>query len=387
MSLPRFSVNRPIMIFMIYAGAMILGAVSLNKLPVELMPNTSFGNVTIFINVRGGIPPVEIEERIARPIEEAVSSASHVRSLESTSEEASCTVVIKFEPGTNMDFAALEVREKFARVKNDLPKEIERPVIAKYEYSDVPVMILAMTGGKRYTPELLGKIVDESLKTRLERINGVADVEVGGRRERKILVEIVQAKLDAYKMPINKVINVLGSNNLNLLAGDIERKSDKYLARIIGAYETTEDIENIGIASTPGGMIIRLKDIAKVKDSYLEATSYSRTNLAPTVSVYVQKESTANTLTMTDNILAEIEGFKKDEDLGAKGIRLIPVYNQGDFIRKAVNDVKSSLYFGAFLVYFCVMDIFARYRINGNHRYLYSGGDYMYVYSDVFSKS
>lgn len=359
MSLPRFSVNRPIMIFMVYVGAIVLGYVSLIKLPVELMPNTSFGNVTIFINVRGGIPPVEIEERIARPIEEAVSSVSHVRSLESTSEEASATVVIKFEPGTNMDFAALEVREKFARVKNDLPKEIERPVIAKYEYSDVPVMILAMTGGKRYTPEMLGKIVDESLKTRLERINGVADVEIGGRRERKILVEIVQAKLDAYKMPINKVINVLGANNLNLLAGDIERKNDKYLVRVIGAYETTADIENIGIASTPGGMIIRLKDIAKVKDSYLEATSYSRTNLAPTVSIYVQKESVANTLTMTDGILAEIEAFKKDEDLAEKGIRLIPVYNQGDFIRKAINDVKSSLYFGAFLAIF-VLWIFLR---------------------------
>jgi len=359
MSLPRYSVNRPITIFMVFLGALILGIVSLNNLPVELMPNTSFGNVTIFINVRGGIPPVEIEQRITRPIEEAVSSVSHIRSIESTSEEASATIVIKFEPGTNMDFAALEVREKFARVKNDLPEEIEKPVIAKYEYSDVPVMILAMTGGKRYTPEMLGKIVDESLKTRLERINGVADVEIGGRRERKILVEIEQAKLDAYKMPISKVINVLGANNLNLLAGDIKRSKDKFLARIIGEFNSIEDIENIGIAATAGGTIIRLKDLAKVKDSYLEATSYARTNLAPTVSIYIQKESMANTLKMTDAIVKEIEQFKEDEDLPAKGIRLIPVYNQGDFIRKAIKDVQSSLLFGAFLA-ICVLWIFLR---------------------------
>ena len=124
MSLPRYSVNRPITITMIFLAALILGWVSLTKLPVELMPNTSFGNVTIFINVRGGIPPVEIEERITRIVEEAVSTVSHIRSVESTSEEASATIVIKFEPGTNMDFAALEVREKFARVKNDLPEEI-----------------------------------------------------------------------------------------------------------------------------------------------------------------------------------------------------------------------------------------------------------------------
>ncbi|MBU4306169.1 MAG: efflux RND transporter permease subunit [Candidatus Omnitrophica bacterium] len=352
MSLPRYSINKPVTIFMIFCGALILGFASLSNLPVELMPNTSFGNVTIFINVRGGIPPVEIEERITRPIEEAVSSASHIKSIESTSEEASATIVIKFEPGTNMDFAALEVREKFARVKNELPEEIEKPVIAKYEYSDVPIMILAMTGGKRYTPEMLGKIVDESLKTRLERINGVADIEIGGRRERKILVEIIQKKLDAYNMPINKVINVLGANNLNLLAGDIERTKDKFLARIIGEFATVEDIENIGIAATQGGTIIRLKDLAKVKDSYLEATSYARTNLAPTVSIYIQKESMANTLRMTDALLKEIDQFKDDEELSQKGIRIIPVYNQGDFIRKAIKDVQSSLLFGAFLAVF-----------------------------------
>ncbi len=359
MSLPRYSINKPITIFMIFLTAIILGVVSLIQLPVELMPNTSFGNVTIFINVRGGIPPVEIEERITRPIEEAVSSASHIKSIESTSEEANATIVIKFEPGTNMDFAALEVREKFARVKNDLPKEIEKPVIAKYQHSDVPVMILAMTGGKRYTPEMLGKMVDESLKTRLDRVTGVAEVEVGGRRERKILVELEQGKLDSYRMPISKVMNVLGSNNLNLLAGDIIRKEDKFLIRIIGEFKTVEDIENIGIASTISGTIIRLKDLAKVKDSYLEATSYARTNLAPTVSIYIQKESMANTLKMTDALLKEIEAFKEEEQLSQQGIRIIPVYNQGDFIRKAINDVQSSLLFGGFLAVF-VLWIFLR---------------------------
>ncbi|MCP4649376.1 MAG: efflux RND transporter permease subunit [PVC group bacterium] len=359
MSLPRYSINKPITILMIFIGILILGYVALQQLPVELMPNTSFGNVTIFINVRGGIPPVEIEQRITRPIEESVSSVSHIKSIESTSEEASATVVIKFEPGTNMDFAALEVREKFARIKNDLPKEIEKPVIAKYEYSDVPVMILAMTGGKRYTPEILGKIVDESLKSRLERINGVADVEIGGRRERKILVEIVQAKLDAYNLPISKVVNVLGANNLNLLAGDVERQNDKFLARIIGEFKEVKDIENIGISSTKSGTIIRLKDFAEVRDSYLEATSYSRTNLAPTVSVYVQKESMANTLRVTDGIVKEIKSFEKDEDLARRGIRLVPVYNQGDFIRKAIKDVQSSLLFGAFLAVF-VLWLFLR---------------------------
>ncbi|MCM8813701.1 MAG: efflux RND transporter permease subunit [Candidatus Omnitrophica bacterium] len=359
MSVPRFSIERPITILMFFVGVIILGQVAFSKLPVELMPNTSFGNVTIFINVRGGIPPVEIEERITRHIEEAVSSVSHIKSIESSSEEAKATIVIKFEPGTNMDFAALEVREKFSRVKSKLPKEIEKPVIAKYQYADVPVMILAMTGGKRYTPEMLGKIVDENLKSRLERVAGVADVEIGGRRERKILVEIDQDKLDSYGLPIQKVINVIGANNLNLLAGEYEQGDTQFLVRVIGEYKTVDDIQGIGIASTRGGTIIRLKDIALVKDSYLEATSYARTNFAPTVSIYIQKETNANTLTMTDELLRTIEEFSKTEHLAEQGIRLTPVYNQGDFIRKSINDVRSSLLFGAFLAIF-VLWIFLR---------------------------
>ncbi|MFH1776580.1 MAG: efflux RND transporter permease subunit [Candidatus Omnitrophota bacterium] len=349
MGLPAYSVKRKITTLMIFAGILLIGITSLLRLPVELMPNLSFGNVTIIINVRGGIPPEEIEQRITKKIEEAVSGVSHLKSIESTSEENTSTVVLKFEPGIDMDFAALEVREKFARVKNKLPSEIEKPIIAKYEYSDVPIMILAMTGGKRYTPEALGKIIDDSLKPRLERIDGVAEVEVGGRRERKILVELSERKLQSFAISIQKVINVLNTNNLNLLAGDIESEDNILVIRTIGEFKEVRDISNIGIATTRGGSIIRLRDIAEVKDSFLEATSYARTNLAPTVQVYIQKESHGNTLSITNKILEEVEKFKEDEELQAKGIRLISVYNQGDFIRKAINDVNASLIYGAFL--------------------------------------
>ena len=159
MGLPHFSVKKPVTISMLFLGIVIIGVISLSRLPIELLPNFSFGDISIFINIRGGIPPEEVEEQVTKPIEEAVGTVSHLKNLISISEEGRSRVVMRFEPGINMDYALLEVREKFSRIRSKLPKQIEKPVIAKFEQQDRPVMILAVTG-LGYTPEILRRIVD-----------------------------------------------------------------------------------------------------------------------------------------------------------------------------------------------------------------------------------
>ena len=182
MSLPNLSVRRPIAISMFFIGVVLVGTITFRLLPIEMMPNISFGDITINIDVRGGIPASEVEKRIARPVEEAVGTVTHLKNILSISKEGNSTIILEFEPGTNMDFAALEVREKFNRIRNKLPSEIEKPVIAKYEYMDVPIMILAVTSTSR-SPEELRRIVDEKIKDRIQRIEGVARAEVIGGRE------------------------------------------------------------------------------------------------------------------------------------------------------------------------------------------------------------
>ncbi len=221
MSLPQFSIKRPVTIFMIYAAICMLGVISLARLPIEMMPNFSFGDITIFIDVRGGIPSEEVEERVTKLVEDSIGTVTHMRTLLSISEEGRSRVVLSFEPGTDMDFAALEVREKFSRVINKLPPEIEKPVIAKFQQTDVPALIIVVAG-HFYTPEMLRRLVDEELKDRLLRVDGVANIEVGGGRERKILVEISQDKLSEFSLSINKVMSTLNLNNLNVLSGELE---------------------------------------------------------------------------------------------------------------------------------------------------------------------
>ncbi len=324
----------------------LFGAVALTKLPVELYPNTSFGEISIIIQVRGGIPPTEVEQLVTRPVEEAVATVSHLQQLLSISKEGESTVVLSFEPGTDMEFAALDVREKFAKVKNQLPKEIEKPVIAQFQQGDVPIVIIAATSESR-TTEDIRKIVDEVLKDGLRRITGVANVEVAGGRERKILVEADQTRLAAYGIPIDEVTSVLGANNLNLLSGEVDRTNDRYLIRVQGEFESLSQISNMALRRTPEGSIIRVKDVAQVKDSYLEPQEYSRLDVKPVVTLYLQKESSKNTISVAKDILTELEVLKEKIP---KDIRLVVTSNQSEFIKKAIENLQDSLMQGIVLI-------------------------------------
>lgn len=346
MSLPSFSIKRPVTMLMVYIILVLMGLLSLTQLPVELYPNISFGEISIIIEVRGGIPPTEVESLVSKPVEEAVGTASHLEEMLSISKEGESTVVLSFEPGINMNFAALDVREKFARVKNKLPKEIEKPIIAQFKRSDVPILILAVTSLKRTTEEIR-KIVDENVRQAVKRVNGVADAEVAGGRERKILIEADQRKMAAYNVPLERIISVVGQNNLNLLAGDIETGKDKYLIRTIGLYASVDDIKGLPVSTAFDGTTVRLKDVATVVDSYLEPSGYARVNIRPVVSIYIQKESTANTIKVAKDVLAEVDNLKEKLP---KDINIIITSNQADFIKKAIQNLKVALIQGAALI-------------------------------------
>ncbi len=346
MNLPEISIKKPITVFMVVLIVLLFGVVSLTKLPVELYPNTSFGEISIIIQVRGGIPPTEVEALVTKPIEEAVATVSNLKQLLSISKEGESTVVLSFFPGVDMNFAALEVREKFAKVKNQLPKEIEKPVIAQFQQGDVPVFIVAATSESRTTEEIR-KIVDFQIKENLKRVSGVANVEVAGGRERKILVEVDQVRLASYGIPIDEVTGLLGSNNLNLLSGEVRRTQDRFLVRVIGEFESVDQIKNMGIRRTETGSIIRVKDVATVKDSYLDPSEYSRLNVRPVVTLYIQKESTKNTISVAKDLLLAIEELKSRLP---NDIHLVVTSNQAEAIKRNIDNLQESLLKGVVLI-------------------------------------
>jgi HAE1 family hydrophobic/amphiphilic exporter-1 len=345
--LPMFAMTRPVTLGVILSALGIFGAAALLQLPVELMPNVAYGNVTVFIDVRGGMPPPEVERLVTKPVEEAMGSVSHLRNLFSSSKKDRSVVTLEFEPGTNMDLAALEVREKFLRVKHRLPSEIEKPIIARYEESDAPVLIAALTSDLQ-TPEELRRLVDADLKDRLLRVDGVANVEVGGGRERKIVVDVDRAKLAAVGLPIKRAVGILEQNNLNLRAGQVADNPTLVMGvRAVGAFRTLEDIRNMTLTVDKNGGRVRLKDIANVQDSFLENESFSRLDAKSAVTVYVQKESMANTVRVAGQVGEVLELFRTRLP---KDVQLVVITDQRRAILSSVEAVRITLIYGVALV-------------------------------------
>lgn len=332
------------MIAMIFLGVLILGIISFSRLPVELMPNTSYPVVTINVEYPG-VPPTEVESMVTSKVEEAVASAAHLKSIESSSEDGKSETILQFDPGTDMNFAALEVREKFAKVRNKLPAGIRKPILGKYDVADSPIMIMACLSETISTEEMR-QIADKELKETLGRISGVSNVEVSGGRERKIMVEVDQSRLQAYGVSIDQIVRILHDNNVNLLAGNLERGNYKYLVRTIGQFKTVEGIKKIGLLAMQDGSILTIGDVAQVRDSYLEAAGYARYDTAPTVSIYIHKDRQANTIEVCNGIREAVERIKPNLK---KGIRIITVIDQSISIKKAIETVKKSLVEGAVL--------------------------------------
>ncbi len=345
MGLPTISVKRPVLIWVIFFGLLLLGVISLFLLPIELYQGSSKGIVSIIIRARGGLPPLEVERMITHPVEEAVSTVTYLKSLYSNSREAESRVTLEFVPGTDMKFAGLEVREKFSRVKNLLPSEIEKPVIANFEDSDSAILIFAVTS-PTLNPEEIRQVVEQELKPRLDRVDGVASVELYGGRERKILIELDRDKMFAYNISIERVMDVIGASNIALLAGSFEQGAYDFAVRTMGAFKSIDEIGNLGIKATRHGTIIPLKEIATIKDAYLEPEDYARLNLNQNVSIYVKKNSLSNTIKVVDKLHKVVNSFLKER----KDISTTVVSDKAKLIKSAINDVWNSLFIGTLFV-------------------------------------
>ncbi len=341
----RFFIDRPVTTAMVYAVLALVGIISFFRMPVDLLPGGDAGVLTIFVGIRGGLPPEDVESLVIKPIEDEMASLPNLDDMVSVARKERAVITLKFKVGTDSSRAALVVQEHMAKIRGRLPKEIEKPVISRYDENQSPIMIVALSS-KKYTPEQMRDIADNELKPILKRQDGVGNIEIGGGRERKILVEFDQGRLEAYALPIRQVISQIGSENLNVLSGKMSGDRDSYLVRTVGAFRTLDEIGQLPIAVTKEGSRIRLKDVAEIRDFYLEPDNYSRLNRQPVVSAYIQKESLANTIVTANRIRKAADEFKKTLD---KDITFEIVSDQSIAIKKALSDVRKALIEGAFL--------------------------------------
>ena len=220
MNLARFSIKRPITMLMIVAIVLVLGFISFSKLGIDLFPDFSFP-VGVVITEYKGASSYEVENMITKPLEQILSTMNNVKNIQSISSEGNSTILIEFNWGSNMDIAAQDMREKVDLIKPYLPSEARAPMVVKFDPSMMPVMQIALYGGDNIVQ--LKKIAEDTIESRLLRIEGVASVGITGGLERQIAISVDPDKLAFYGLSIPQIAGKLQMENINLPGGDVSQ--------------------------------------------------------------------------------------------------------------------------------------------------------------------
>jgi hydrophobic/amphiphilic exporter-1 (mainly G- bacteria), HAE1 family len=348
MSIPRIAIQRPVTMFMLSGVIILLGLLSLFRLPVDLMPDVSYPSLTVRVGY-AGVGPLEIEELITRPIEQAMSAVAGLERLESTSAEGSSRVTLNFAWGTDLNEAADDVRNRLDRVRGRLPLEAEAPIMFKFDANTFPIMGVGVEAAGGAGGEMdrvtLREMAEHDLSPRLERVPGVASVSVEGGLRRQIHVELSKEKVRALDLPVDRIIGLLRSENQNIPVGEIDEGDTTYLVRSQGQFENLDEIREM-VVMTRQGVPVYLKDIAEVKDSTEDLRSFTRINGKPGVRMRVTKQSGKNTVEIADAVRVEIERINRE----MPGLRLGVLDDSSIFIKRSIDAVKEHAMIGAFLV-------------------------------------
>ena len=355
MWLSDLSIKQPVFITMIMAALAVTGYVSYRKLGVELTPDISFP-VVLITTAYPGASSQEIERTITEPIEEAVSTISGVENVRSTSSDGLSSVVVEFKMGTNVDIAAMDVRERVAMAKRKLPRDVQDPTILKFGLGMLPV-VTANISADRPLDEIKA-IAEDVVKPNLLSVKGVASVDIYGGLEREIKVELDRERMAAYNISAAMVKNILSSESVTIPAGKVEEGGKELFIKTSGELKSLEEIKEIPI-TTVGGNLIRLGDIAKISDSFKEPKTIARLNGKPSVILRVQKQSGTNTVIVCDRIRKRISEIGK---MLPKGYEVHVLIDESKFIRRSKDDVIENIILGGILASLIVFAFFRDFR-------------------------
>ena len=348
MKLARLAVDRPVTVYMFYLAVILLGAVSLRELSVDLLPDISYPRLSVVTDYPG-VAPEEIETLITAPLESAVSRIPGLRRVESVSKEGVSFLTLEFDWGTDMDFTMLHAREQLDNARDRFPEDAGSPVIIPLDPQSRPIMTLAASGDRTLLE--LKELCEDLVKPRLEQIEGVGSAEITGGVEREIRIEADPRKLALYGLTIDDVARRVDAFNRNLQGGTIRKGTFKYALRVVGEFESLDEIGEIGLLVTERGGVVRLRDVAAVRDGIAERQGMTRLDGAESIGLLVRKEAGANTVKVTRlvrEVLAEIRAE-------SPGLSLRVVDEQAKTIEEAIGAVRNELVQGAVLAFLTLL--------------------------------
>jgi HAE1 family hydrophobic/amphiphilic exporter-1 len=326
---------------MIALIVVILGFVALRRLPLDLMPDISYPVLSISTSYPNSSPPI-VEQLISRPVEEAMGAVPGVEEITSVSSEGSSSVQLSFAWGTNIDTAAAEVRDRLDRVIPRLPEDADRPRLFKFDPANIPVMTLGAYA--EVDPVYLRELIDEQVAYRLERVDGVAAVDVFGGVQREIQVDLLPDRLQLLGLPVDQVIGRIQAGNVETPLGSVTQGDFERTLRSSALYENLGELRDTVVAVRQGSPI-PLAQVARVSDGSVKVTRIARINGRPGIRLSVAKQSGRNTVEVARLVRRELERIRAD----FPQLELVMLNDNSRYISGALRNVGTSALYGALI--------------------------------------
>jgi multidrug efflux pump len=353
MKISGHSIERPVLATVMSLVIVLTGVIALPRLANRELPDVDPPVVSVATIYTGAAPEV-VETSVTQPLEDELIGIDGIRHITSVSREQVSEISIEFELARDVDEAANDVRDRVARVRGTLPDEVEDPVVAKSDADAAPIIWMALAS-ERYGQLELSNIAETRLKDRLSKLPGVATVIIAGERRHAMRVWIDNVRLTATNLTIGEVEQALARENVDLPSGRVEGARREFTVRTLGEVATAEEFGALIVAER-GGEVIRLRDVARVEVGPEDDRNFVRFNGQPAVALGVVRQSKANTVSVADAVLAEIEVLRRE--LPAD-VSLEVAYDQSTFIRRSVAEVTRTI-FEAVLLVVAVIYLFLR---------------------------
>jgi HAE1 family hydrophobic/amphiphilic exporter-1 len=343
MNIAKYAVSRPVAVTMQIAALVLLGAISLTRLPVDLLPKVTIPTVNVSTQWPN-VAPEEIEAQITRPVEQALSSVPGLYTITSTTSAGSSNVRVQFVWGTDIGQASIDVMQRIERAKRSFPNDdtLQTPTVSKFDPNQISILNIGVTGEN--DPVKLRTLMDNQVSPIIESADGVAAATINGGINRAIIVNVDPLKLRAHNIVLADIMRRLLQENINAPAGIARQSDTEYTIRSQGWLTSIDDIKKITL-SAANGNIVTINDVADVNDSNIERRVYTRLNGKPAVNISITKQSDANTITTVKSVMERIERVKKIYP----NLNFETVYDQSKYVQRSVDDLMVNAIIGSVL--------------------------------------
>lgn len=342
MNFAAFSVKRPVLTIMCSLLVLLMGFVSLSRLPIELFPDMTKPVITISTDYDDA-GPEDVEETITMKVEEAVSAVEGVKKVTSVSREENSRVYVEFEWGVDLDEITNDIRDRLDRIVKSLPDGVDRPTIRKYNTDNIPILFLGIESNMDMLKTT--KMIEDQILYRFERLPGVGEFSLRGERIRQIQVNLDYDKIMALKLDIKDINQKIIDNNLNYSAGNVDDGSFEINMRTSGQFSHLGELGQTAIATMADGSIIRLDQVAEIKDTTEKKSRVAYINGKPGLLAIVRKRSGYNTVAVADAVMDEIKRVNHE----FPQIKIIQIVNNATYIENAINNVSATALQGVWL--------------------------------------